>query len=108
MSGKAYLRGLALGQRSSEETSQRWRAVGDTVSDLACPGIEPVTSRTDSDGPVFPKVWLEEPLRNFERPPIIKFVLQMKLQSTTVLTLTKNFKIPLVNFERPFRFLKTP
>ena len=27
----AYLRGLAPGQHSSEETSQRWRVVGDTV-----------------------------------------------------------------------------
>ena len=26
--GGAYLRGLASGQHSSEETSQRWRAVG--------------------------------------------------------------------------------
>ena len=30
-SGGAHLRGLAPGLRSSEETSQRWRAVGDTV-----------------------------------------------------------------------------
>ena len=30
----AHLRGLAPGQHSSEEMSQRWRAVGDTVSDL--------------------------------------------------------------------------
>ena len=28
----AHLRGLAPGQHSSEETSQRWRVVGDTVS----------------------------------------------------------------------------
>ena len=27
----AHLRGLAPGQHSSEETSQRWRVVGDTV-----------------------------------------------------------------------------
>ena len=27
----AHLRGLALGQNSSEETSQRWRVVGDSV-----------------------------------------------------------------------------
>ena len=27
----AHLRGLAPGQYSSEETSQRWRVVGDTV-----------------------------------------------------------------------------
>ena len=30
-SGEAHLRGLAPGLHSSEETSQRWRAVGDTV-----------------------------------------------------------------------------
>ena len=30
-SGGAHLRGLAPGQHSSEETSQRWRVVGDTV-----------------------------------------------------------------------------
>ena len=31
-----------------EETSERWRAVGDTVSDLTDLGIKPQTSRTDS------------------------------------------------------------
>ena len=30
-SGGAHLRGLASEQHSSEETLQRWRAVGDTV-----------------------------------------------------------------------------
>ena len=30
-SGGAHLRGLAPGVHSSEETSQRWRAVGNTV-----------------------------------------------------------------------------
>ena len=30
-SGMAHLRGLAPRQRSSTKTSQRWRAVGDTV-----------------------------------------------------------------------------
>ena len=30
MSGAVLLRGLARGQHSSEETSQRWRVVGDT------------------------------------------------------------------------------
>ena len=30
-SSEAHLHGLAPGQHSSEETSQRWRAVGDTV-----------------------------------------------------------------------------
>ena len=49
-SGGVHLRGLAPGQHSSEETSQRWRVVGDTVScvDLTGPGIEPQTYRTDS------------------------------------------------------------
>ena len=31
---RVHLHGLAPGQHSSEETSQRWRAVIDTVSDL--------------------------------------------------------------------------
>ena len=31
-SGGAHLRGAALGLHSSEQTSQRWRAVGDTVT----------------------------------------------------------------------------
>ena len=47
-SGGTRLRGLALGQHSSEETSQRRRAVGDIVSDLTGPGIESQTSRTNS------------------------------------------------------------
>ena len=34
MSGEAYLRGLAPRQHSFEETSQRRRDVGDTVSNL--------------------------------------------------------------------------
>ena len=38
---EAHLRDLAPGQHSSEETSQRWRAVGDTMFYLTCPGIEP-------------------------------------------------------------------
>ena len=44
-----HLRGLAPGQHSSEETSQWWRAVGDTESGLTGPGIEPQTFRGDSD-----------------------------------------------------------
>ena len=44
--GGIPLRGLALGQHSWENTSQRWRAVGDTVSDLTCPYIDLQTSRT--------------------------------------------------------------
>ena len=47
-SSEAHLRGLAPGLHSSEETSQRWRAVGDTVPFLTGPGIEPQTSRTES------------------------------------------------------------
>ena len=46
-SGGAHLRGIAPGQLSSEETSQRWWAVGDTVIDLTDPGLEPQTSSTD-------------------------------------------------------------
>ena len=45
-SGGVHLRGLAPGQHSFEETSQRWRVVGDTASDLTGPGREPQTSRT--------------------------------------------------------------
>ena len=37
----AHLRDLVSGRHSFEETSQRWRAVGDAVSDLTAPGIEP-------------------------------------------------------------------
>ena len=48
-SGGAHLRDLAPGQHSSEVTSQRWRAVGDTESDVTNPGIETQTSRTDND-----------------------------------------------------------
>ena len=47
--GGAHLRGLAPGQYSSEETSQRWQAVGDAVSDSTGWRIEPMTSRADSD-----------------------------------------------------------
>ena len=47
MSGRAHLRGLSPGQHSFEETLQRWRAVGDIVSDLTRRGIEPYTTRTD-------------------------------------------------------------
>ena len=50
-SGEVHLRGLASGQHSSEETSQRWQAVGNTVSDLTGPGIEPQTSCTDVSNP---------------------------------------------------------
>ena len=48
-SGGTHLRGLAPGQHSSKKRTQRWRVVGDAVSDLTNPGIESQTSRTDSD-----------------------------------------------------------
>ena len=48
MSSEAHLRGLTPGQRRSEETSQRWRAVDGTVSDLTNTGNEPQTSRVES------------------------------------------------------------
>ena len=46
-SSGAQLRDTALAQPSSEETSQGWRAVGETVSDLTGPEIEAQTYRTD-------------------------------------------------------------
>ena len=48
-SGGVYLRGLASELYSSEETSHRCRADDDTASDLTGLGIEPHTSRTESD-----------------------------------------------------------
>ena len=42
-----HLRGLAPGQLSSIETSQRWRVVGDAVSDLIGPEIEPFCADSD-------------------------------------------------------------
>ena len=42
-SGRAHLRGLASGQHSSEATSQRWRAVGDTGH---CVGFDRAENRT--------------------------------------------------------------
>ena len=36
------------GQHRSEETPQRWRAIGDPVSDLIGSGIEPQTSRSNA------------------------------------------------------------
>ena len=48
-SGGVHLRDLAPGLRSSEETSQWWRAVGETASDLTIPGMKPKTSRVDND-----------------------------------------------------------
>ena len=40
---------IAPGQRSSEETSQRWRAVGYSASDSNGLGIEPQIFRIESD-----------------------------------------------------------
>ena len=40
---------LKPGQHSFAETSQRWRAVDDTVSDQTDPGTKPQTSCTDSN-----------------------------------------------------------
>ena len=48
-SGRAHPRGIASEQHSSEKTSLRYRAVGDTVSGLIGPGIEPQTYRIDGD-----------------------------------------------------------
>ena len=44
--GESHLRCFAPGQHCSEETSQRRRAVADTVSDLIGAGIKPQTSHT--------------------------------------------------------------
>ena len=44
-SGGAHLRDLASGQHSSEETSQRWLAVGDTLFDWTDLRIDPQNSR---------------------------------------------------------------
>ena len=41
MSGRACLHSSALGQNKTEKMSQRWRAVGNTMSNLTGPGIEP-------------------------------------------------------------------
>ena len=55
-SGGTHLCCLAPGQHNCDDTSQRWRTVGDTVSGLTVPRIEnsrePWTSHTDS-GHVF-------------------------------------------------------
>ena len=48
-SGRARPRGLAPGQRSTKETSQRLRAVGYTVSNLTGQRIESQTFRIDSE-----------------------------------------------------------
>ena len=46
-SGGTHLLGLPPEQHSYEETSQPWRANGDTVSDLSGPRIKLQTFRTD-------------------------------------------------------------
>ena len=46
-SGEVHLHGLAPGQHSAEETSQRWRDVGD-CADLTGLEIKPMTSQTVS------------------------------------------------------------
>ena len=43
-SSGTHLRSLAPGQHNSEETSQEWRVVGDTVYTLTGPGIEPTST----------------------------------------------------------------
>ena len=48
MSGGVHLRDLTTEQHSSKETSQRWRAAGDTVSDLTGLGMDPQTLRVHS------------------------------------------------------------
>ena len=48
-SGGIHLRGLAPGQHSSEKISLEWLVIGETLSDLSGLGIEPQTSRTNSD-----------------------------------------------------------
>ena len=61
-SGGIHLRVLALGRHSSKEMSQEWLAVGDSLSDLTGPGIEPQIFSTDSDTlynrPYRPMNWL--------------------------------------------------
>ena len=61
-----HLRDLAPGQHSSEETLQRWRAVGDTVSNLTNQGFKPQTSRTDSNV-----------LKTIAHRPVYKYGLQL-------------------------------
>ena len=46
---EAHIRGLAPQLHISKETSQRWRVVANTVSDLTGPTIELQTPRTDSN-----------------------------------------------------------
>ena len=56
---------------------------------------------------VFFKVWLEEPLSNFERP-LIFFLMFLSVLSFVYTIVEADFERPLDNFEKPFRFLKSP
>ena len=47
--GGVHLHGLALGQHSSEETSQRLRAFGDIESNSTNSGFEPQVSPADNN-----------------------------------------------------------
>ena len=54
MSGGIHLRGFAPRLHCSEKTSQRWRIVGDTVSDMTGPWIElqtfpPIATRVTTE-----------------------------------------------------------
>ena len=65
-----HLRGLAPGQHSFEETSQRWRAAGDTVSDWPVRESNPGRPhRSDAcnnwaitEKNIFLKLWVAVPL----------------------------------------------
>ena len=48
-SGGVYLRGLAADLHSSEETSQRWRVIDDTMPNLNGPGNRIPNLCADSD-----------------------------------------------------------
>ena len=52
------------------------------------------------------KAWLEEPLSNFERPPILKFADETAVNYGFNKKFA-DFERPLDNFERLFWFLKT-
>ena len=61
----------------------------------------------DNPDQCFFKVWLEEPRSNFEIP-LIFFLLFLSVLSFVYTIVEADFERPLDNFERPFRFLKTP
>ena len=69
---EVHLRKLAPGQHSSEETSQRWRSVGDTGFDLTSMKVEPQAFCADGDvltteltGRLFPKLTKEYFVKHF-------------------------------------------